>query len=187
MLYCDSDDAITTCTHAQAVVSISSRLCFFFRSCWPFFFFLFPLVFFFFFRAKVKRFICSSFLRFNRSFQSNIAACGQRLWTESVSQEKMNPSKLEWSDATTGEILVAVSGWLLLNSMRKEKVQFGMLIEQSMNNVWRKQSMIGLRAGYTQFGLPAPPPSTGTAAATTPKGGQDEKRARILESCLDMV
>lgn len=144
------------------------------------FFFLFPLVFFF-SQGKGQTIHLFVIPEVQSLIQSNIAACGQRFWTESVSQAKMNPSKLEWSEATTGEILVAVSGWLLLNSMRKEKVQFGMLIEQSMNNVWRKQSMIGLRAGYTQFGLPAPP--TGTASTT--KGGQ-MKASTYLESCLDM-
>ena len=113
--------------------------------------------------------------------QTNIAQCGSRFWTDTNSAKKMNPLKLLWGGEHAAEILVAVSGWLLLNSMRKEKIQFGMLIEQNMNNVWRKQSMLGLRAGFNQFGL-APPKSLGASA----RPGLQMKAAAYLHTCLDI-
>ena len=113
--------------------------------------------------------------------QINIALCGSKFWTNDESSRKMNPLKLNWGPEFAPEILVAVSGWLLLNSMRKEKIQFGMLIEQNMNNVWRKQCMLGLRAGYTQFGLPAP----NTSAASGVKAHMLMKASAYLETCID--
>jgi hypothetical protein len=128
----------------------------------------------------------------------NIAACGPRFFRRSTAAAPIDTNALNWS--ASGDMLVAVSGWLLLNSMRQEKIQFGMLIEQNMNNVWRKQCFDGLKNGYTQFGL-APPshaaPTVVKALASAAKstanllvGGTKAhltmKGSAYLETCLDM-
>ena len=45
-----------------------------------------------------------------------------------------------------------VSAWLVVNSMRSEKVQFQMLSEQSIENVWRKQAFNALMADWKTVG-----------------------------------
>ena len=35
-------------------------------------------------------------------------------------------------------VITDVCAWLVINGMRSEKVQFNLLCEQSVNNVWRK-------------------------------------------------
>lgn len=46
-----------------------------------------------------------------------------------------------------------VSGWLVVNSMRSEKVQFNLLCEQTVGNVWRKEAFAGLVTERTHIGL----------------------------------
>ena len=44
--------------------------------------------------------------------------------------------------------LCGVSGWLVINSMRSERLQFELLCEQSMRNVWRKRAFAALVKRY---------------------------------------
>ncbi len=37
--------------------------------------------------------------------------------------------------------LVDICAWLVINSMKTEKVQFNMLIEQCLENLWRKHAL----------------------------------------------
>ena len=48
--------------------------------------------------------------------------------------------------------LPQVCAWLVVNSMRSEKVQFQMLSEQSIENVWRKQAFNTLMAEWKTVG-----------------------------------
>ena len=48
--------------------------------------------------------------------------------------------------------LEEVSAWLVVNSMRSEKVQFQMLCEQSIENVWRKQAFTTLLREWKTIG-----------------------------------
>lgn len=43
-------------------------------------------------------------------------------------------------------VLRDVSAWLVVNSMKTEKVQFNMLCEQNIQNVWRKNAFRALLA-----------------------------------------
>ena len=48
--------------------------------------------------------------------------------------------------------LEEVCAWLVVNSMRSEKVQFQMLSEQSIENVWRKQAFNTLMTEWKTVG-----------------------------------
>jgi len=51
---------------------------------------------------------------------------------------KLEPSG-NWTASCTGRLL-AVAAWLLVNSIRTERIQFAMLQIQNMNNVWRRNA-----------------------------------------------
>jgi hypothetical protein len=53
--------------------------------------------------------------------------------------------------------LTDICAWLVINSMKTEKVQFNMLIEQCLENVAKKNGLNDLLAKYKQVGLRAPP------------------------------
>ena len=38
------------------------------------------------------------------------------------------------------KVLIDVSAWLVINSMRSERIQFNQLCIQNVSNVWRKNS-----------------------------------------------
>ena len=52
--------------------------------------------------------------------------------------------------------LAAVSGWLLLNSMRVERVQYHTLQLQNVANAWRKTAFRALTEGLSQFSVTRP-------------------------------
>jgi hypothetical protein len=51
--------------------------------------------------------------------------------------------------------LVDICAWLVINSMKTEKVQFNMLIEQCLENLWRKHALNDLFKKYTHVGIHA--------------------------------
>eukprot|EP01083_Nonionella_stella_P030773 84290_1 len=57
------------------------------------------------------------------------------------------------------QFLVNVSAWLVVNSMRLERIQFNQLCLQNVTNVWRKNAFRTVLAGYHSFRLSehAPP------------------------------
>ena len=46
------------------------------------------------------------------------------------------------------QFLRDVLSWLVVNSMRVDGIQFSLLCEQSVSNIWRKRSFNMLRADY---------------------------------------
>ena len=50
-------------------------------------------------------------------------------------------------------LLKDVAAWLVVNSMRSEKVQFNLLCEQTATNVWRKQAFNTLVDNRDQIGM----------------------------------
>jgi len=51
--------------------------------------------------------------------------------------------------------LVDICAWLVINSMKTEKTQFNMLIEQALENVWRKHALSDLFKRYKNVGVHA--------------------------------
>ena len=56
------------------------------------------------------------------------------------------------ADGSDPVSLVDISAWLVINSMRLEKVQFNMLCEQSIENVWRKRAWATVLDTYQRVG-----------------------------------
>jgi len=52
---------------------------------------------------------------------------------------KLGGGGRKWAESETGRLL-AVAAWLLVNSIRTERVQFAMLQVQNLNNIWRKNA-----------------------------------------------
>ena len=57
--------------------------------------------------------------------------------------------------ARTQQLLKNVVGWLNLNTMRSELLQFGLLCEQSLSNVWRKVAFNQLVQSHANMGTDA--------------------------------
>ena len=53
------------------------------------------------------------------------------------------------------KILKDVCGWLMINLMRSEKIQFDLLCEHSVKNVWRKVAYNKLIDQYKEIGMDA--------------------------------
>jgi hypothetical protein len=49
-------------------------------------------------------------------------------------------------------MLKDVSAWLIINTMKMEKVQFNMLCQQSISNVWRKKCFKLLTDNHGEIG-----------------------------------
>jgi hypothetical protein len=65
------------------------------------------------------------------------------------------PTPQTTSLATAAEmriLLNCVSAWLIVNSMRSEKIQASMLALQNLNNVWRKKCFVAMLQHHTEFG-----------------------------------
>ena len=77
------------------------------------------------------------------------------------------------SSSGQGRILRAASGWLVLNGMRSEKIQFNLLNEQSLRNVFRKNAYRMLCGDARQ--------RVGSLAATT----HDRKCLDVFRERLD--
>ena len=58
--------------------------------------------------------------------------------TPAQQDEVWNGLGPEGSPARTVQLLKDVAAWLVINSMRSEKVQYNLLCEQTVSNVWRK-------------------------------------------------
>jgi hypothetical protein len=56
------------------------------------------------------------------------------------------------NDVTTESMLRKICAWLVINSMRSEKVQFNMLSEQSTRNVWSKRAFYNLLEHHERVG-----------------------------------
>ena len=68
----------------------------------------------------------------------------------------------EGSERETEAMLKDINAWLVINSMRSEKVQFNMLCEQQLNNLWVKQAFGHLTSHHSYVGMtPLPPPPPG--------------------------
>lgn len=64
-------------------------------------------------------------------------ACGHGDW-----QSKLESLYVEvrMKSGQSGQLLRDIAAWLVVNSMRTEKLQFNLLCEQSLANVWRKRA-----------------------------------------------
>ncbi len=51
----------------------------------------------------------------------------------------------------TSKFLKDVVSWLVINSMRVDSVQYNLLCEQSVSNIWRKRSFKVLQEGYREI------------------------------------
>ena len=51
----------------------------------------------------------------------------------------------------SSQLLVDIASWLTLNGMRSENTQFRLLCEQSMRNIWRKQSFNVMLSSYREL------------------------------------
>ena len=60
-------------------------------------------------------------------------------------QEQQAPQIFEAADRA---LLVNVAAWLVINGMKSENLQFNVLCEQSVRNVWRKRAFNTLSTGY---------------------------------------
>jgi hypothetical protein len=66
-----------------------------------------------------------------------------------------------------------VLSWLVINSMRVDSIQFNLLCEQSVSNVWRKKAFSNLKADYRMV------------EATSGNLGQLERALQIFRERLD--
>lgn len=48
-------------------------------------------------------------------------------------------------------MLVDVAAWLVINSMRSERIQFNQLCIQNVSNVWRKNAFKTLLKNHTEY------------------------------------
>jgi hypothetical protein len=48
-------------------------------------------------------------------------------------------------------VLVDVAAWLVINSMRSERIQFNQLCIQNVSNVWRKNAFKTLLKNHTEY------------------------------------
>jgi len=48
-------------------------------------------------------------------------------------------------------MLVNVTAWLVVNSMRSERIQFNQLCIQNVSNVWRKKAFKTLLANHQRY------------------------------------
>lgn len=62
-------------------------------------------------------------------------ACGHGDWKAKL--ESLH-AEARQKTGQSGQLLRDVAAWLVINSMRSEKLQFNLLSEQSLSNVWRK-------------------------------------------------
>ena len=64
-------------------------------------------------------------------------------------------SKLFFTSATgidgDQRVLVDVAAWLVINSMRSERIQFNQLCIQNVSNVWRKNAFKTLLKNHTEY------------------------------------
>ena len=51
------------------------------------------------------------------------------------------------------EVLTSFTAWLVVNSMRSERVQFNALCMQNLANIWRKNALRELMAEHARFEL----------------------------------
>lgn len=56
------------------------------------------------------------------------------------------------------QFLQDVLSWLVINSMRVDGIQFNLLCEQNVSNIWRKRCFTNLRADYKGIDLEKCPP-----------------------------
>ena len=73
----------------------------------------------------------------------------------------------------TVQLLRDVAAWLVINSMKSEKVQFNLLCEQSIGNVWRKHAYRTLLERRSEVG----------AAGNSGKGTQG---GEMVKDCIDI-
>jgi hypothetical protein len=81
-------------------------------------------------------------------FQTAVA-CGMRARDRDAllqRQFQSQPLKLH------AQQLKDVIAWLLINSMRSDAIQFNLLCEQNIKNIWRKESFHALRGRRAEIG-----------------------------------
>ena len=77
---------------------------------------------------------------------------GEELVERSASEGVGGGDLLNMTTGTTGEaFLVNVAAWLVVNGMRSENMQFNILSEQSVRNVWRKRAFKTLAVGHGEL------------------------------------
>eukprot|EP01052_Picozoa_sp_SAG31_P000388 SAG31_NODE_12_length_38498_cov_21.161671_4_plen_376_part_00 len=69
----------------------------------------------------------------------------------SVEQRQADLDALS-APAAAKQLLDDVAGWLVINGMKSEKLQFNLLCEQSTKNVWRKRAFRNLLGHHAEIG-----------------------------------
>ncbi|CAE7489696.1 unnamed protein product [Symbiodinium natans] len=64
-----------------------------------------------------------------------------------IEEALRGPSKEPWTQSEKGRLL-AVAAWLLVNSIRTERIQFAMLQLQNLANVWRRNAFKGVMKDF---------------------------------------
>jgi hypothetical protein len=75
------------------------------------------------------------------------AGKGQPAQANKYQLQGTNPKELD-SVVTDPQFLKDVVSWLMINSMRVDGVQYNLLCEQSVGNIWRKRCFNTLRSDY---------------------------------------
>lgn len=70
-----------------------------------------------------------------------------------------NSRNVNLSDHAIQDILIDINAWLVINSMRSERVQFHQLCLQNISNIWRKSAYATLLKSYTKFSVESVLPS----------------------------
>ncbi|CAE7609759.1 unnamed protein product [Symbiodinium sp. CCMP2592] len=64
-----------------------------------------------------------------------------------IEEKLRGPSKEPWTKSEKGRLL-AVAAWLLVNSIRTERIQFAMLQLQNLANVWRRNAFKSVMSDF---------------------------------------
>lgn len=75
------------------------------------------------------------------------AGLGQPAQSDKYQMQGVNPREIE-TIVTTPQFLKDVVSWLMINSMRVDGVQYNLLCEQSVGNIWRKRCFNTLKSDY---------------------------------------
>lgn len=75
---------------------------------------------------------------------------GRDLALAGIEQKLQGPGG-SWTSCERGRLL-AVAAWLLVNSIRTERIQFAMLQLQNLGNVWQLAKILGFWEQGTVFG-----------------------------------
>jgi hypothetical protein len=93
--------------------------------------------------------------------------------------------------ADTSNILVDVAAWLVVNACKSQKVQFNLLCEQSVSNVWRKTAFRVLETHHREVGVSEKSNALNTLIKTFGFGSSEDEDSKsgnevdLLDTCVD--